>query len=85
MLRHCSLKMNVINMLVNFQNYKCYIKREILDQKLKVKKKVLKYFFSNVSHSNPYHISLDRQKSELLGDVLNIYVPPSGPEISSLL
>ena len=29
--------MNVINMLVNFQNYKYDIKREILDQKLKVK------------------------------------------------
>ena len=37
--------MNVINMLVNFQNYKCNIKREILDQKLKVKKLVLNFFF----------------------------------------
>ena len=30
--------MNVINMLVKFQNEKLHIKREILDQKLKVKK-----------------------------------------------
>ena len=30
--------MNVINMLVKFQNDKLHIKREILDQKLKVKK-----------------------------------------------
>ena len=37
--------MNVINMLVNFQNDKCNIKREILDQKLKVKKLVLRVFF----------------------------------------
>ena len=34
--------MNVINMLVNSQNDKFHIKREILDQKLKVEKKVLK-------------------------------------------
>ena len=37
-LRHGSLQMNVINMLVDFQNDKCHIRREILDQKLKVKK-----------------------------------------------
>ena len=37
-LRHGCLQMNVINMLVNFQNDKCHIKREILDKKLKVKK-----------------------------------------------
>ena len=30
--------MNVMNMLENFKNDKCYIKREILNQKLKVKK-----------------------------------------------
>ena len=30
--------MSDIDMLVNFQNYKCDIKREILDQKIKVKK-----------------------------------------------
>ena len=40
--------MNVINMLVNFQNDKCHIKREILDQKLKVKKLVFKSFFLKI-------------------------------------
>ena len=30
--------MIVMNMLVNFQNDKCDIKREILDKKIKVKK-----------------------------------------------
>ena len=34
--------MNVMNMLVKFQNVKCHTKREILDQKLKVKKLLLK-------------------------------------------
>ena len=33
-------------MLVKFQNDKLHIKREILDQKLKVKKLILKSFFS---------------------------------------
>ena len=37
--------MNVINMLVKFQNDELHIKREILDQKLKVKKLNLKSFF----------------------------------------
>ena len=37
-LRHGSLQMNVINMLVKFQSDKRHIKQEIFDQKLKVKK-----------------------------------------------
>ena len=37
--------MNVINMLVKFQNDKFNIKREILDKKLEVKKLVLKSIF----------------------------------------
>ena len=69
--------MNVINMLVNFKNDKCHIKREKISFKIKK--------FLKLSHGNSYHTSLDRQKYELLGDVLNIYVPPLGPEISSLL
>ena len=77
--------MNVINMLAKFQNDKLHIKREILDQKLKVKKLILKSFFLEIKSVNSYHISLERQKSELLGDVLKIYVPPLGPEISSLM
>ena len=37
-LRHGSLQMNIINMLLNFENDQCKIKREILDQTIKVKK-----------------------------------------------
>ena len=73
--------MNVVNMLVNFQTDLCHIKREILDKKLEVKKLVFKSFFLKLSWGNSYHRSLDRQKSVLLGDVLNIYVPPLGLEI----
>ena len=40
--------MNVINMLVKFQNDKLHIKREILDQKLKMKKLILKPFFLEI-------------------------------------
>ena len=40
--------MNVINMLVKFQNDKLHIKREILDKKLKVKKLILKSFFLEI-------------------------------------
>ena len=41
-------QMNVINMVVTFQNDKCHIKREILDQKLKLKKTVLKSNFPKI-------------------------------------
>ena len=34
----CIVVTNTLNMLVNFQNYKCHIKQEILDKKIKVKK-----------------------------------------------
>ena len=37
-----------------------------------------------LSRVNSYHISLDREKSELLGDVLNVNVPPLGRELSIL-
>ena len=37
-LRNGSLQMDVINILLNFENNGCHINREILDQKLKVKK-----------------------------------------------
>ena len=40
--------MNVIKMLVKFQNDKLHIKLEILDQKLKVKKLILKSFFLEI-------------------------------------
>ena len=73
--------MNVINMLVNFQNDKFHIKREIMDQKVKVKKK---RFLINLKRKlcpvNSNHTSFDRKRSELLGDASNIYVPHLGPD-----
>ena len=40
--------MKIINMLVKSQNDKLHIKREILDQKLKVKKLILKSFLLEI-------------------------------------
>ena len=70
-------------MLTKYQKDPSDIKREILDQKIKVKKIGFKFtFFFYLSQMDIYVISLNREKSGLFIDLNRVYVLPLIPEIS---
>ena len=65
-------QLNVMKKHEQYQNDQYIVKREILDQKIKVEKWVLNLCFLLFNSGKTYVISLNREKSGLLIDVLNM-------------
>ena len=68
--------MNVINMLVKYQNDKCNFKREILDKTIKEKKKVLKSLFLKINRPDQRTLAIQsRGESRGIADREGHVVP----------